>query len=145
MNDNTSGGGVCVTLRENTCGHTHSLVCLGFVQIVGRLASQVARLLVGKHKPTYLPHVDSGDYVVVTNARHVALSGRKYTDKTYTQRSPPNVACKGLFSRSIMMTPLTLDALHTYTHTVTSGILAILVASSLSLWHSSWRSTLREC
>ena len=125
---------------------TLSLVCVWtfVVQIVGRLASQVARLLVGKHKPTYLPHVDSGDYVVVTNARHVALSGRKYTDKTYTQRSPPNVACKGLCS-SIMMTPLTLDALHTYTHTVTSGILAILVASSLSLWHSSWRSTLREC
>lgn len=52
-------------------------------QVVGRLASQVARLLVGKHKPTYVPHIDVGDYVVVVNARHAKLTGRKFTDKLY--------------------------------------------------------------
>ena len=46
-------------------------------KVVGRLASDISRVLMGKHKPTYLPNIDSGDYVVVTNARHVALTGKK--------------------------------------------------------------------
>ena len=44
---------------------------------VGRLAARVARILTGKHKPTYTPHVDTGDYVVVVNADKVRLTGRK--------------------------------------------------------------------
>ncbi|PZR54891.1 50S ribosomal protein L13 [Xylanimonas oleitrophica] len=49
--------------------------------VLGRLASQVATLLRGKHKPTFAPHVDGGDFVIVINADKVALSGNKRTTK----------------------------------------------------------------
>lgn len=49
--------------------------------VLGRLASQVAVLLRGKHKPTFAPHVDTGDFVVIINADKVALTGSKLTDK----------------------------------------------------------------
>ncbi|MDQ3157503.1 MAG: 50S ribosomal protein L13 [Actinomycetota bacterium] len=49
--------------------------------VLGRLAVQVATLLRGKHKPTFAPHMDGGDFVVVVNAEKVALSGNKRTDK----------------------------------------------------------------
>jgi large subunit ribosomal protein L13 len=49
--------------------------------VLGRLASQAARLLRGKHKPTFAPHVDTGDFVVVVNADKVALTGRKREQK----------------------------------------------------------------
>ncbi|TCD14414.1 50S ribosomal protein L13 [Oricola cellulosilytica] len=51
--------------------------------VVGRLASIVASRLRGKHKPTYTPHVDDGDNVIVINAGKVALTGKKRTDKVY--------------------------------------------------------------
>jgi len=51
--------------------------------IVGRLASQVATILRGKHKPSFTPHVDTGDYVVVINADKVRFSGQKELDKEY--------------------------------------------------------------
>jgi large subunit ribosomal protein L13 len=50
---------------------------------LGRLATEVARRLRGKHKPEYTPHVDTGDYIVVINADKVAVSGNKATDKMY--------------------------------------------------------------
>ncbi|HEY4849482.1 MAG TPA: 50S ribosomal protein L13 [Streptosporangiaceae bacterium] len=49
--------------------------------VLGRLASQVAILLRGKHKPIFAPHVDTGDFVIVVNAEKVALSGKKLEDK----------------------------------------------------------------
>jgi large subunit ribosomal protein L13 len=49
--------------------------------ILGRLASQAATLLRGKHKPTFAPHVDTGDFVIIVNASKVALSGTKRDDK----------------------------------------------------------------
>jgi large subunit ribosomal protein L13 len=52
-------------------------------RVLGRLATQVATVLRGKHKPTFTPHVDSGDFVVVVNADKVRLTGRKLADKTY--------------------------------------------------------------
>jgi large subunit ribosomal protein L13 len=51
--------------------------------VVGRLASLIAMRLRGKHKPTYTPHVDCGDNIVVINADKVALTGQKYSDKRY--------------------------------------------------------------
>jgi large subunit ribosomal protein L13 len=51
--------------------------------VVGRLAALVATRLRGKHKPTYTPHVDMGDNVIVINAEKVALTGRKLDQKTY--------------------------------------------------------------
>lgn len=50
---------------------------------LGRLASEIARRLRGKHKPEYTPHVDTGDYIVVVNAEKIAVTGNKETDKMY--------------------------------------------------------------
>jgi large subunit ribosomal protein L13 len=50
---------------------------------LGRLATEVARRLRGKHKPIYTPHVDTGDYIVVVNADKVAVTGNKLADKMY--------------------------------------------------------------
>ena len=52
-------------------------------QTLGRLASNVARILRGKHKATYSPHIDVGDYVVVVNADRIAVTGRKMDQKMY--------------------------------------------------------------
>jgi large subunit ribosomal protein L13 len=54
---------------------------------LGRLATAVARILRGKHKPIYTPHLDTGDHVVVVNASKVALSGNKADQKTYFRHS----------------------------------------------------------
>ncbi|MDE5707682.1 MAG: 50S ribosomal protein L13 [Alistipes sp.] len=54
-------------------------------EVLGRLASQVAKILRGKNKPSYTPHVDCGDYVIVINADKVKLTGKKMTDKVYTR------------------------------------------------------------
>jgi len=53
-------------------------------KIVGRLASEIAVILMGKHRPTYTPHVDTGDFVVVVNAEKVRFSGEKLQTKRYT-------------------------------------------------------------
>ncbi len=50
---------------------------------LGRLASEIARRLRGKHKPEYTPHVDTGDYIIVINAEKIAVTGNKETDKVY--------------------------------------------------------------
>jgi len=52
-------------------------------EILGRAATRIAGILQGKHRPTYTPHIDTGDYVVVINARAVRATGKKEQDKTY--------------------------------------------------------------
>jgi large subunit ribosomal protein L13 len=52
-------------------------------KVVGRLASDIAMRLMGKHLPTYTPHVDTGDYVIVTNAAKIYFSGKKWQNKQY--------------------------------------------------------------
>ena len=54
---------------------------------LGRVASQVANLLMGKHKPIYAPHIDTGDYVVVINAAKVKVTGKKAEQKIYYRHS----------------------------------------------------------
>ena len=54
---------------------------------LGRLATEVARILRGKHKPIYTPHLDTGDHVIVINAARVMLTGRKAEQKTYFRHS----------------------------------------------------------
>ncbi len=54
---------------------------------LGRLATRVAVLLRGKHKPIFTPHVDAGDFVIVVNAQKVALTGRKWKEKLYIHHS----------------------------------------------------------
>lgn len=56
-------------------------------QIVGRVATTIAKLLVGKHKPTFTNHVDNGDFVVVINADKVKFTGKKWSDKIYYDHS----------------------------------------------------------
>jgi large subunit ribosomal protein L13 len=54
---------------------------------LGRLATEIARILRGKHKPMYTPHLDTGDHVIVVNSSQVALTGRKAEQKTYFRHS----------------------------------------------------------
>ncbi|MFZ2509650.1 MAG: 50S ribosomal protein L13 [Gordonia sp. (in: high G+C Gram-positive bacteria)] len=66
--------------------------------VLGRLSVQAANLLRGKHKPTYAPHMDMGDYVIIINAEKVAISGNKLTDKKiYHHSGHPG----GLKSRTV--------------------------------------------
>ena len=54
---------------------------------LGRLATEVASVLKGKHKPSYTPHVDNGDYVIVINAEKIQLTGKKWDQKLYRSHS----------------------------------------------------------
>lgn len=56
-------------------------------KVLGRLASEIARRLRGKHKPEYTPHVDTGDYIVVVNAAQIRVTGNKAKDKLYHRHS----------------------------------------------------------
>src|SRR6266513_906827 len=56
-------------------------------QVLGRIAAEAARLLQGKHKPVYTPHIDTGDHVVIVNAAKVRLTGRKEEQKLYRYHS----------------------------------------------------------
>jgi large subunit ribosomal protein L13 len=56
-------------------------------EVLGRLASQIAKILCGKNKPDYTPHVDCGDYVILINADKVKLTGKKLTDKVYVRHT----------------------------------------------------------
>ena len=56
-------------------------------QVLGRLACRIATVLMGKHKPTYTPHVDTGDFVIVTNATQIGLTGNKASTMVYPRYS----------------------------------------------------------
>lgn len=56
-------------------------------KILGRLATEVATILMGKNKPAFVPYLDTGDFVVVTNASKIQVSGKKAKDKVYTRHS----------------------------------------------------------
>lgn len=65
-------------------------------QVLGRVASKAAQILRGKHKPTYTPHVDTGDFVVIVNADKIRVTGKKLTDKEYYRHSgyPGGLKCE---------------------------------------------------
>ncbi len=71
---------------EQTIGHNWYIVDASG-KTLGRLASQIAKRLRGKHKPEYAPHVDTGDYIVVINAEHIRVTGNKAKDKVYFSHS----------------------------------------------------------
>ena len=56
-------------------------------KVLGRLASEIAKRLRGKHKPEYTPHADTGDYIVVINAENIKVTGNKFKDKMYYRHS----------------------------------------------------------
>ncbi|MBH0239201.1 50S ribosomal protein L13 [Methylobrevis albus] len=70
--------------------------------VVGRLASIIAMRLRGKHKPSFTPHVDDGDNVIVVNAQKVVLTGRKYSDKKYYHHTGHPGGIKERTARSIL-------------------------------------------
>lgn len=65
-------------------------------QVLGRVASKAAHILRGNHKPTYTPHVDTGDFVVIINADKIRVTGKKLTDKEYYRHSgyPGGLKCE---------------------------------------------------
>jgi large subunit ribosomal protein L13 len=69
--------------REDALAARRWFIVDADARIVGRIATQIANVLRGKHKPTFTPHVDTGDFVVVVNASKVRLTGAKLTDKIY--------------------------------------------------------------
>jgi len=69
---------------------------------LGRLATEVASVLKGKHKPTYTPHVDNGDYVIVVNAEKIYLSGRKWDKKMYYSHSGYSGGLKSTKAKDVM-------------------------------------------
>lgn len=56
-------------------------------KILGRASTEIARLLIGKHKPNYTPHIDQGDFVVVINAEKIEVTGKKVANKIYSRHS----------------------------------------------------------
>ncbi|HET9956351.1 MAG TPA: 50S ribosomal protein L13 [Polyangiaceae bacterium] len=81
-------------------------------QPLGRLASKIASVLRGKHKPVYTPHVDTGDFVIVVNASKVKLTGSKVTDKMYYRHSGYPGSIRGESYRDVVVrhpdAPITL-------------------------------------
>jgi large subunit ribosomal protein L13 len=69
---------------------------------VGRLASEVARLLMGKHKPTYTPFIDTGDHVIVINASRVVFKGNKINDKMYRHHTGWPGGLKEISARDLL-------------------------------------------
>lgn len=72
--------------KNETTSHNWYLVDAAG-KTLGRLASEIAKRLRGKHKPIYTPHVDTGDYIVVINAKQIKVTGAKKTDKVYYSHS----------------------------------------------------------
>jgi len=70
--------------------------------VLGRLAALVAARLKGKHKPTYTPHVDTGDHVIVINASKVTLTGRKWDEKTYYRHSGYMGGLKSITAKELL-------------------------------------------
>ena len=68
---------------------------------LGRLATEIAHRLRGKHKPEYTPHVDTGDYIVVVNAEKVRVTGSKYEDKKYYRHSGYPGGIKAMTSKDL--------------------------------------------
>jgi len=70
-------------------------------KVLGRMASEIAAILRGKTKPTYAPHVDAGDFVVVINAEKIALTGRKWSQKMYYHHSGYPGGIKGISAEKL--------------------------------------------
>ncbi len=75
------------TVAKSNLGQASWYVVDAAQETLGRMASQIARMLMGKHKPTYTPHVDTGDYIVVINAKDVQLTGAKKDKKIYRRHT----------------------------------------------------------
>ncbi len=78
-------------------------------KVLGRLSSKIANILTGKNKPEYTPHVDTGDGVIIINAKYIKVTGKKSTDKVYTRFSGyPGGLKKETFSDILSKAPTKL-------------------------------------
>ena len=76
------------TLSQNPANVTRRWILIDAKDAtLGRVSTEIAKYLIGKYKPTYTPHVDGGDYVVVVNAKELVVTGAKETDKIYYRHS----------------------------------------------------------
>ena len=94
-------------MKQTKMLSAHNIERKGYVvdaegKTLGRLATQVASVLRGKHNPSYTPHVDSGDYVVVINADKIKLTGKKWTDKLYYRHSDYAGSLKTRTAKEVM-------------------------------------------
>ena len=71
-------------------------------QVLGRLSTEIATILRGKNKPYFTPHLDCGDFVVVTHAKKIRLTGKKWTDKTYYHHSGHVGGLKAQSARDVL-------------------------------------------
>ena len=71
-------------------------------QVLGRLSTEIANVLRGKNKSSFTPHLDCGDFVVVTNAKKIRLTGKKWTDKTYYHHSGHVGGLKAQSARDVL-------------------------------------------
>ena len=106
-------------------------------QVLGRLASQVASILRGKHKPVYTPHVDTGDYVIIINADKVALTGKKLDQKIYYKHSGYPGGLKETPYRKLMAAKPEFVIKHAVTGMLPKGPLGRQMAKKLRVFAGS--------
>lgn len=101
--------------------------------VLGRLASQVASILRGKNKPTYTPHVDTGDYVIILNADKVVLTGKKLDQKVYYSHSGFPGGLKETVYRRLMSEKPTFAVQHAVVGMLPKGPLGRQMAKKLKV------------
>jgi large subunit ribosomal protein L13 len=107
-------------IQKTTLAHPDQVARAWYVvdasdQVLGRLASRVAEVLRGKHKPSFTPHVDTGDFVIVVNAARVRLTGHKLDQKRYYHYTGHRGGLKSASAREVLATDperLVLRAVH---------------------------------
>lgn len=102
--------------------------------VLGRLASQVASILRGKNKPTYTPHVDTGDYVIVLNADKVVLTGKKLDQKVYYKHSGYTGGLKETVYRRLVAEKPEFVIQHAVTGMLPKGSLGRKMAKKLKVY-----------
>ena len=102
--------------------------------VLGRLAAQVANILRGKNKPTYTPHVDTGDYVIIVNADKVVLTGRKLDQKIYYHHSGYVGGLKEVKYRTLMAEKPEFAVRHAIVGMLPKGPLGRQMATKLHIY-----------
>ena len=104
-------------------------------QIVGRLCSKVAKLLRGKYKPNFTPHVDCGDNVIIINAAKVRFTGKKETDKVYTRYTGyPVVSVSTLLPISVLARTVSTRLFATLSRVCSPRVLSAAHCSTTSMY-----------
>jgi large subunit ribosomal protein L13 len=97
---------VSIHAEDTATGGVHApewLLVDASTQPLGRVATQVAHLLRGKHKPIFTPHVDTGDFVVIVNAAHIKLTGNKLKDKWYYHHTGFPGGLKAIWAERLLL------------------------------------------